>query len=85
MKHTLPVALLLLLLVALAEAVTAQTTEAQRAAVATSIDYRIVPNIVYQEANGFEAKLDLYLPSDRAPAPTLINFHGGGWRSGTKE
>ena len=60
MKHALPVTLSLLLLLTLTEAVTAQTTEAQRAAVATSIGYRIVPNIVYQEANGFEAKLDLY-------------------------
>jgi hypothetical protein len=48
--------------------------------------FRIVPNIVYLTASGFDAKLDLYVTRtpDR-PLPTLIWIHGGGWTGGTKE
>jgi acetyl esterase/lipase len=48
-------------------------------------DYDILPNITYSIANNTELKLDLYLPRDRAPKPTLILFHGGGWVDGQKE
>ncbi len=87
MKRTKPVTLLILLLGALAAPLGAQTTEAQRAAaVLGSVAYRVVPNVVYQVADGYEAKLDLYLPrGQQAPRPTLIQFHGGGWTGGSKE
>jgi len=86
-KRTKPVTLLILLLGALAAPLGAQTTEAQRAAaVLGSVAYRVVPNVVYQVADGYEAKLDLYLPrGQQAPRPTLIQFHGGGWTGGSKE
>lgn len=49
-------------------------------------DFDITPNITYSTANNIELKLDLYLPKDRrAPSPTLILFHGGGWVDGQKE
>jgi len=87
MKRTKPVTLLILLCGALAAPLGAQTTEAQRAAaVLGSVAYRVVPNVVYQVADGYEAKLDLYLPrGQQAPRPTLIQFHGGGWTGGSKE
>ena len=48
--------------------------------------YRVRPNIVYSTANGYENKLDLYLPrGESGPRPTLIYIHGGGWVGGTKE
>lgn len=51
-----------------------------------SADYDILPNITYSIANNTELKLDLYLPKDRrAPNPTLMQFHGGGWVDGQKE
>ena len=51
-----------------------------------SADYDILPNITYSMANNSELKLDLYLPKDRrAPNPTLMLFHGGGWVAGQKE
>lgn len=51
-----------------------------------SADYDILPNITYSMANNTELKLDLYLPKDRrAPNPTLMLFHGGGWVDGQKE
>jgi acetyl esterase/lipase/peptidoglycan/xylan/chitin deacetylase (PgdA/CDA1 family) len=51
-----------------------------------SADYDILPNITYSIANNTELKLDLYLPKDRrAPNPTLMLFHGGGWVEGQKE
>jgi acetyl esterase/lipase/peptidoglycan/xylan/chitin deacetylase (PgdA/CDA1 family) len=51
-----------------------------------SADYDISPNITYSIANNTELKLDLYLPKDRrAPNPTLMLFHGGGWVDGQKE
>lgn len=43
-------------------------------------------NVVYTVANGWEGKMDLYLPSkDKGPSPVIINIHGGGWNKGTKE
>jgi acetyl esterase/lipase len=43
-------------------------------------------NVVYTKANGWEGKMDLYLPSkDNAPTPVVINIHGGGWNKGSKE
>ena len=48
--------------------------------------YRITTDLVYSTANGYENKLDLYLPRERSdPRPTLVYIHGGGWVSGTKE
>jgi acetyl esterase/lipase len=49
-------------------------------------DYDVQPNITYAIANNTELKLDLYLPRERkAPSPTLVLFHGGGWVDGAKE
>ena len=48
--------------------------------------YRIVPNVVYHEANNHENTLDLYLPRNASgPTPVLLMIHGGGWVAGTKE
>ena len=48
--------------------------------------YRVVPNITYLTANGFDAKLDVYARTDQGgPFPTLIWIHGGGWVGGNKE
>ncbi len=49
-------------------------------------DYRVVPNITYLVANGYEAKLDVYSRKDTETLrPTLVYIHGGGWVGGTKE
>ncbi|KHJ38745.1 carboxylesterase NlhH [Pedobacter glucosidilyticus] len=43
-------------------------------------------NVVYTVANGWEGKMDLYLPpKDKGPSPVVINIHGGGWNKGSKE
>lgn len=43
-------------------------------------------NLVYTKVNGWEGKLDLYLPpTGGAASPLVINIHGGGWNKGTKE
>jgi acetyl esterase/lipase len=43
-------------------------------------------NVVYTKVNGWEGKLDLYLPpTGGAASPLVINIHGGGWNKGTKE
>lgn len=49
-------------------------------------EFRVVPNVTYLTASGFDAKVDLYVRRGNAtPQPTLIFIHGGGWTSGTKE
>jgi acetyl esterase/lipase len=54
-------------------------------AVAASQNLRITPNIVYERANGWEGKLDVYAKRSPTPMPTVIYIHGGGWVQGTKE
>jgi acetyl esterase/lipase len=73
------------LFVVLAPAAAADASAHDWAAVIGN-EYRVLPNITYQLANQYEAKLDLYLPRNgEKPAPTLIYIHGGGWVGGTKE
>lgn len=49
-------------------------------------EYRVVSNIVYKKANGYDCKLDVIAARDASTArPTFIYFHGGGWMSGDKE
>jgi acetyl esterase/lipase len=60
----------------------------ERAAWASTLRYRMAPNLTYHTATNIDLKLDLYLPMDASesrPAPTLIYIHGGGWWSGNKE
>ena len=48
--------------------------------------YRITPNVTYVTANNWEAKLDVYQPTNvTAPTPTLIYIHGGGWVGGERQ
>ncbi len=51
-----------------------------------SNEYRVVPNVTYHVANGFENRVDLYLPASASgPSPVLMYIHGGGWVGGSKE
>jgi acetyl esterase/lipase len=54
-------------------------------AVAAFQEMRVAPNLVYERANGWEGKLDVYAKRSPAPMPTVIYIHGGGWVRGTKE
>lgn len=56
-----------------------------QSAVALWRDVRVVPNLVYARANGWEGKLDVYARRGQTPTPTVILIHGGGWVLGTKE
>lgn len=43
-------------------------------------------NVVYTQVNGWDGKMDLYLPAkEKGPSPVMINIHGGGWNKGSKE
>ncbi len=42
-------------------------------------------NLVYAEYPGQQMLLDLYRPDTDRPCPTVIFFHGGGWKSGGKD
>ena len=47
---------------------------------------RVEPNIVYLSVDGWNGKLDLYVPRrPDGPMPTAILFHGGGWVTGSKD
>ncbi len=76
-----------LTLVALAlPLVAGEGTRASDWAALVGNDYQVTSNVVYKVANGFEAKLDLYLPRNTTkPNPTVIYIHGGGWVGGSKE
>ncbi len=43
-------------------------------------------NVVYTTINGWDGKMDLYLPpKEKGASPVVINIHGGGWNKGVKE
>jgi acetyl esterase/lipase len=55
-------------------------------AVAIPADYVAQLDVVYTKVKDWEGRADLYFsPKASKPTPILINIHGGGWRSGTKE
>lgn len=62
-----------------------------RAAEATSSDYRVVKDVLYQEDQGLTdyarkmCRLDLYYPAEARAFPTVVWFHGGGLSSGKRE
>lgn len=43
-------------------------------------------DVVYTKVNGWDGRMDLYLPpKTNGPSPVIINIHGGGWNKGVKE
>ncbi len=49
-------------------------------------EYRVIPNIVYSVASGYECRLDVYARRGTSgPIPTVMYIHGGGWVTGAKE
>src|SRR5262249_2533310 len=78
----------MLFVLAFAAVAPAQQPSDLQASVALFQKVRTVPNIVYERANGWEGKLDVYAqrtPPNSAPTPVVIFIHGGGWVQGTKE
>jgi len=76
------------LVLAVAAPSLAQSPNDLTAAVAFTQKVRVVPNVVYERANGWEGKLDIYAlrtPPNSPPGPVVISIHGGGWVQGTKE
>ena len=48
--------------------------------------YQVTPDITYLTSEGFESRLDLYVPRNAtAPTPVLMYFHGGFWVRGSKD
>ncbi|HKB10773.1 MAG TPA: alpha/beta hydrolase [Vicinamibacterales bacterium] len=73
---------------ALVAAAPAQQTPDLPASVSLFQKVRTVANVVYEHANGWEGKLDVYAqrtPPNSPPTPVVIFIHGGGWVQGTKE
>ena len=81
---------LVALLAALAfpSAVRAQRPAGDASTFATLLatDYRVTSNITYGTASGMDLKLDVYRPARATgPLPTVLFFHGGGYRLGSKK
>lgn len=47
--------------------------------------FQVVRDVPYRTVDGTQLKLDLYVPYDRAPGPSVLYIHGGGWQNGSKE
>jgi acetyl esterase/lipase len=70
----------------LSVAVKAQDTTAAAKVIKTPAGYTSLIDVVYTKVNGWDGRMDLYLPSkDKSPSPVVINIHGGGWNKGRKE
>lgn len=63
----------------------AQLSETAEWAIGVGRTVRSVPNVTYLTANGWEGKLDVYVPRSEGPHPAFIYFHGGAHVFGSKE
>lgn len=64
----------------------AELSESATFAATLARNYRITPNVTYLTANNWEAKLDVYQPTNASgPTPTLVYIHGGGWTGGERQ
>lgn len=51
----------------------------------TPANTAVKKDIVYKTINGWEGKLDLYLPKTKGKNALVFYVHGGGWTHGNKE
>ena len=63
----------------------AQLADTAEWAISVGRTVRTVPNVTYLTANGWEGKLDIYVPRSAGPHPAFIYFHGGAHSFGSKE
>ena len=47
--------------------------------------FRAVRDVVYRSTPQGDLKVDLYVPYNKEPGPTMLYIHGGGWQTGSKE
>ena len=63
-----------------------QLPESAEWAISAGREIRTIPNVTYLTANGWEGKLDIYVPrGDGGPHPAFIYYHGGAHVFGSKE
>ncbi len=74
------------LLVTISTSIWAQDEPVEVKKVTFPAGYSSQLNLVYTTAPNWEGKMDLYLPpKSKGLSPAIINIHGGGWSSGTKD
>lgn len=73
----------ILLLTLLAQAFGQQS--AQDWATLVGQRFRAVRDVVYRSTPQGDLKVDLYVPYNKEPGPTMLYIHGGGWQTGSKE
>lgn len=67
---------------------TATTPDTAKAPVKVKppVGYTTKIDVVYTKVNGWDGRMDLYLPAnEKGLSPMVINIHGGGWNKGRKE
>lgn len=47
--------------------------------------YHAVRDVVYRSTPQGDLRVDLYVPYNKEPGPTMLYIHGGGWQTGSKE
>lgn len=82
MKRLLNIILLMIVTIA----ANAQDTTKAPAKVVFPAGYSSQIDVVYSKVNGWEGRVDFYLPAkEKGLSPIVINIHGGGWNHGKKE
>lgn len=57
----------------------------EKVAITLASKYAVFPDVTYGTANNFQMKLDVWQRADqKAPVPTVIYIHGGGWIFGDR-
>ena len=80
-----PILVIALLVTSFLQAQESADTSNKIKLVAIPANYTKQLDVVYTSGSTYQEKLDLYIPNKTSTlAPAIINIHGGGWVSGSK-
>ncbi len=86
MKNLFFISVFIFLLAPFVEAQSDADTAKVYKPVAFPVGYTAQLDVVYTKVNGWDGRMDIYLPPNTGKStPVIINIHGGGWNHGVKE
>ncbi|MEO5859966.1 MAG: alpha/beta hydrolase [Pyrinomonadaceae bacterium] len=81
----IPIRLIIAVCIASLATVTSSPAQSRATFASVAERYDVLPGEVYRSINGWDGKLDFYLPVQGQNHPLIMFIHGGGWTQSSKE